>query len=76
MTKVSASERSEIQFWAIRYTYILTKKCPKWIGSQHQLIETIRGIWCNEAAYQAGVYIVFIDHSYRQIQTRIYLEYY
>ncbi len=50
--QVSPNERAEIQYWAIRYTYILVKKCPTWILNQQQLIETIRGIWCNEQTYQ------------------------
>ena len=50
--QVSPADRAEIHFWAIKYTYILTKKCPGWILNQPQLVETIRRIWCNEQAYQ------------------------
>ncbi len=49
---VSPADRAEIQYWAIRFTAILVKKCPGWIAGQQQLVETIRGIWCNETVYQ------------------------
>ena len=49
---VSAADRAEIQYWAVRFTSILVKKCPGWIAGQQQLVETIRGIWCNELVYQ------------------------
>ena len=46
------AEKAEIQFWAIRFTFILTKRCPAWIAGQQQLIDTIRSLWCNEVTYQ------------------------
>ena len=48
----SAAEKAEIQFWAIRFTAILTKRSPSWIANQQHLIETIRSLWDNEATYQ------------------------
>ena len=44
------AEKAEIQFWAVRFTFVLTKRCPAWIGGQQQLIDTIRGLWCNEVS--------------------------
>ena len=46
------AEKAEIQFWAIRFNFILTKRCPAWIAGQQQLIDTIRSLWCNEVTYQ------------------------
>ena len=46
------AEKAEIQFWAVRFTALLTKRCPDWIAGQQQLIETIRTLWDNEATYQ------------------------
>ena len=40
--QVSVADRAEIQFWAMRFTYILVKKCPNWIAGQQQLVDTIR----------------------------------
>ena len=43
------AEKAEIQFWAVRFTALLTKRCLDWIAGQQQLIETL---WDNEATYQ------------------------
>merc|ERR1719341_1407105 len=48
----NSKEKAEIQFWAVRFTSILSKKSPAWIAGQQQLIDTIRGLWCNEVTYQ------------------------
>ena len=45
-------EKAEIQFWAVRFTSILSKKSPAWIATQQNLIETIRTLWDNETVYQ------------------------
>ena len=35
---VSAADRAEIQYWAVRFTSILVKKCPGWIAGQQQCL--------------------------------------
>ena len=48
----NTAEKAEIQFWAVRFTFVLTKQSPAWLAGQQPLIETIRALWCNEAIYQ------------------------
>ena len=75
-------EKAEIVFWAVRFTALLTKRCPSWIGGQHQLIETLRQLWDNEqpAGYQdrhrKGDGIDYTQWKEPKLIVKILLEYF
>ena len=74
------AEKAEIQFWAVRFTALLTKRCPDWIAGQQQLIETIRTLWDNEATYQVkhrkGDGIDYSQWKEPKLIVKILLEYF
>jgi len=73
------SERAEIQFWAVRFTYILAKKCDGWIATQDTLVDTVRNLWCNEAYHEKHKRGDNVDYTHwkePKLVVKILLEYF
>lgn len=49
MTQLSASDRNEMQYQAIRIIYLLIRKDEQWLSTRQDLVEALKMIWCNDA---------------------------
>lgn len=55
---LSLTDKNEMQYQAVRIISLLIKYDDQWLSTQHDIIEALKRIWCNDQ-YQVCCFIAY-----------------
>ncbi|KAG7311694.1 hypothetical protein JYU34_002748 [Plutella xylostella] len=61
---ISLTDKAEMQFQAIRVISLLIKFDDQWLASQHDLVELLKRIWCNDQYHEIHKKVENVDSTH------------